>query len=227
MPKLAYHSMPIDDEGTKMSHRLGGAAATVALATILTACGGNSGTHTQSFSPSPSDPVSTSISSAPQSSSSSRSSTSSGLPTPTVTPPAQGAVNAYIGLQNALSVASRDPKHADLAGVNKYLSGTALTLFDQSLKSMASAGQAYRGTPASPRVTVQSVVSSSFVFLTNCPLASSSDPFIRYDVKTGSAITAPTQSPPPPYLETLPMKKVGSQWKLTDFIQNTSKTCTG
>ena len=214
-----------------MAQRLGVAVAAVALATTLTACGGSSGTHTQSFSPSPTDASSMSSTSpaptSPSSSGPTGSSSSKAIPTPTVTPSAQDAVGAYIALENALTVASRDPKHADLASVNKYLSGKALTLFDHSLKSMASAGQAYRGTPASPRVKVQSVVSSGFVFLTSCPLASSSDPFVRYDVKTGKAIAVRKQSPPPPYLETLPMKKVGSQWKLTDFIQNTSKTCTG
>lgn len=148
-----------------------------------------------------------------------------GLPTPTVTAPAQDAVDAYIALANAYDKASRDPAHADLAMINKYLSGKARTLFDKSITSMKSAGEAYRGTPADPRVRVQSVLSASSVFLSSCPAENSKDPFVEYYVATGKPVLVAKRKPPPPYRLTLPMARVGSQWKLTDLIQDVSKTC--
>jgi hypothetical protein len=124
------------------------------VAVLLAACGGSSGVDTQTPT---SDPSSSSTSTSPTPSTSVTTSTAapsfsaSAIPTPTVTAPAQDAVNAYIALANAYNRASVEPAHADLATINKYLSGKALTLFDQSLSSMKSAGQAYRGTPADPQ----------------------------------------------------------------------------
>src|SRR3954451_14132727 len=205
------------------------------MSLLVAGCGASHGTHTPSVSPSPVDstnstssrPSSTSSRAPAPSSSTSVPKSTGAVATPTVTPPAQAAVNAYIALENALAAASRDPKHADLAAVNRYLSGKALTLFGGSLRAMSTAGQAYRGTPASPRIKVQSVVSNSYVVLTSCPKANTADPYVRYDVRTGQAIKTQKQSPPPPYLATLPMKKINGHWKLIDFLQNVGKTCSG
>jgi hypothetical protein len=149
------------------------------------------------------------------------------VPTPTVAPPAQGAVDAYITLLNLYNEATRDPRPASLSAINRYLDGKALTLFDHSLSAMIKNGYAYRGTPDSPRLKIASVLSPTAVFLSSCPLTSRSDPFIEYDIKTGKAIPVPTRTPPPPYLLTITMKRVGGQWKITDLLQNTSKTCNG
>jgi hypothetical protein len=201
----------------------------VACSTILLAACGSSGTHTQSYSPSPTAPASSSTNgSAPSptaTNSSPRASKSSSLPAPTVTPPAQDAVDAYVAMLNSYNTATRDPAHADLAGIDKYLSGKALTITANSLAAMKKASQAYRGTPADPRVKVGSTVTPAFVILISCPLTSATDPFTEYDVATGKAVPAAQRTPPPPYLLTLPMQKAGSQWKLTDILQNTSKTC--
>jgi hypothetical protein len=196
-------------------------------AVVLTgaACSSSSGTHTQSLSPSPTD-----SGSLPPSKSTGPSSppSSSGVATPTVTPPAQDAVDAYIAFYNASTAADRDPAHADLAALNRYLSGKALNLFDGIYASMRKAGLAYRGSPPNPRVKVSSVLGSTAVFLSSCPLASSSDPYVEYHVATGKPVATGTpRTPPPPYLLTLPMKKVAGHWKLTDVLQDTSKTCRG
>jgi hypothetical protein len=124
----------------------------VACSTIILAGCKSSGTHTQSYSPSatdssasrPSSPAPTASASTRTSSSPTRTTGASSISTPTVAPAAQAAVNAYIGLGNEVTAASRDPKHADFAAINRYLTGKARTLFDNSIKSMASAGQAYR-----------------------------------------------------------------------------------
>lgn len=197
---------------------------------LLAGCGGNSGVHTQTPTFDPSSPSSTSGSSSPTSPSSSTPAPSTGtvkpIPTPRVVPAAQGAVNAYIAMVSSTVAADRDPAHADLNTINQYLSGKALKLIDGEYSAMAKAGQAYRGTPADPRVKVSSVLSPTFVFLTSCPLASTSDPYTEYYVATGKPVPVAKRAPPPPYLLTLPMQEVGGQWKLTDILQNAGKTCT-
>lgn len=150
------------------------------------------------------------------------------VPTPSVTPAAQGAVDAYIAFYNASTADDRDPAHADLSALNRYLSGKARTLFDGIYADMKNSGLAYRGTPPNPRVKVQTVGSPTFVILTSCPLASSADPYVEYHVATGQPVTAsPPRTPAPPYLLTLPMTKSGGQWQLTDVVQDTSRTCKG
>jgi hypothetical protein len=199
-------------------------------AVLLAGCGSSSGVHTQT--PATDSPPSTSASPTPSTSAttststSSRTKSASGIPTPTASAPAaQGAVNAYIALANAYNHASADPAHADLTTINKYLSGKALALFDQSIASMKAAGQAYRGTPGNPNVKVQRVFSSSSVFLTSCPTDNPNDPFVEYYVGTGKPVPVAKRNPPPPYSLTLPMQLVGSQWKLTDLLQDVGKTC--
>jgi hypothetical protein len=200
-------------------------ALPVFCATVLLAgCGGSSGVHTQTLTSDPPTSMSTATS-VTTSRTPSSSSSASAIPTPSVTAPAQSAVDAYIALANAYNKTSTDPAHADLATINRYLSGKALTLFDHSISSMKSAGQAYRGTPADPRVKVQTVFSASSVFLTSCPTDNSTDRFVEYYIATGKAVPVAKRNPPPPYLLTLPMQLVGSQWKLTDLLQNVSKTC--
>jgi hypothetical protein len=217
-----------------MSRRVVTAAVVACAVFGLAACTSSGSTHVQSFSPSPSDPPTTTStgpapSSSPPSTSSSSPSTSSGsgVATPTVTPPAQKAVNAYITFVNANDAAALDPAHANLAEVNKYLSGSALKVIDGSFQAMKSAGQAYRGSPPNPRVKVQSVLSSSFVILTSCPLENPTNPSVEYFTATGKLVPVPTRSPPPPYRLTLPMKLTNGQWQLTDILQNAGKTCTG
>ncbi len=134
-------------------------------------------------------------------------------------------MNAYISFMNANDAAALDPGHADLGSVNKFLSGKALSIIDDSFTAMKSAGQAYRGLPPDPRIKVQTVVSSSFVFLSSCPLADPNDPSIEYYVATGKPVPVATRNPPPPYELTLPMKLSNGQWQLTDILQNVGKTC--
>lgn len=196
-------------------------------AVLLGGCGGSSGVHTQT--PTSDPPSSTSASPTPSTSTSPTgkpsTSATSGILTPSVTAPAQSAVDAYIALANAYNNASVDPTHADLAEINKYLGGKALMIFDNSIKTMRSAGKAYRGTPGDPRVKVQTIFSGTSVFLASCPAYNNKDPFVEYYVATGKPVPVAKRNPPPPYLLTLPMQLVGSKWKLVDLLQNVSKTC--
>jgi len=201
----------------------------VAAVTVIAACG-SSGTYPQSFTPSP--PQSLSESTSPSTptvgpSTPAPHTDAPALPTPTVTPPAQPAVDAYFAFVNATLAADRDPQHADLAKIDKYLTGKALQMFDGVYAKMKRQGLAYRGTPAVPRVRVQTILSPTAIFLESCPQANASDPYTEYHLASGKPIVFATPSPPPPYLLTLPMKQIGGQWKLYDVLQNASKTCTG
>lgn len=207
-------------------------AAIVACTTSALAACGSSGTHTQDFTPTSSSPTaptsSVSTSPAPTTSTSGPSSSPKvkPVPTPSVATSAQGAVDAYIRLTNLANSASLDPAHADLSELRTYLTGNALKLYNENFAGMKTAGEAYRGTPADPRVKVQSVPSPTVVLLTSCPLSSATDPFTEYYVATGKALPVPTRTPPPPYLTVLTMVKTGSQWQLSGLVTNAGKTCT-
>jgi hypothetical protein len=128
------------------------AALSVLLAAVLTGCGGSSGVRTRapisdppmsSTNSSATPPASTSTSTTPSSSAST-------IPTPKVTGPAQDAVAAYIAFYNASGAADRDPAHADIAALDRYLTGQAKTLFDSNYASMKKSGLPYRGMAPDP-----------------------------------------------------------------------------
>ena len=200
-------------------------------AVLLAGCGSTSGVRTQTPSLDPGQSTSASATASTSTSSVTRTATSSaspGVPTPSVTAQAQRAVDAYIAFYNASGAADRDPAHADIAALDRYLTGKAKTLFDSNYASMKKSGLAYRGTAPAPRVKVREVFSGESVFLESCPLLSTTDPYVEYTVSNGQPVAAGVKrNPPPPYLLILPMVKVGDHWKLSDVVQNTSKTCTG
>jgi len=149
------------------------------------------------------------------------------IPTPTVTPSAQGAVDAYIAFYNATAIADRDPAHADLSFIDEYLTGTAKSTVESTYAEMKRQRLASRGTPGDPRVRVSSVLSPVAVMLTSCLTVDREDPYTEYHVDTGSPVAIPTRTPPPPYQLMLTMKLVDGRWKLADVLQDTSKTCSG
>jgi hypothetical protein len=204
----------------------------------LVGCGSSSAVDTQNptsgpasatNTSSPASPVSrspsSSITTTPISTSSTR--PSSTIATPTVNHSGQGAVDAYIAFYNLSTSADRDPAHVDIAELDQYLTGKAKSLYDGVYASMKSAGLAYRGTPDAPRLTVGSVLSPRFVFLTSCPAASATNPFVQYKVSTGKPIVTKKPRVPPPWKRTISMRKVGSSWKVSDILVDTSKTCSG
>lgn len=209
-------------------------AAAACVSIVLVACV-SSGTRTQSFSPSPTDPQSSlsspsTANSGPTTQSSpppTSKTTGASIATPTVVPAAQAAVNAYIGLIQATVEADRDPAHADLAKIDAYLTGKARNLVDAQYGAMKRTGQAYRGSPADPRLKVQSIISPVSIVLSSCPLGSRTDPYVEYYVATGKPVPVRKHNPPTPYRAALFMTQVSGQWKLSDLVQDASKTCTG
>jgi len=198
-------------------------AAVFAAVTVLGACGGSSRTHTQSFSPAPSN-SSSAMSSTPSSSLSP--SPTSSFSTPKVPPAAQPAVDSYTALYTLIGADDRDPAHADLGKLNKYLTGQALATIVNGYISMKRAGLAYRGTAPTPRLRVAAVGSgSTVVVLANCPKIVTTDPLQQYNVKTGVALPPKSLNPPPPYLQALTMRLDGGHWKLSNIAVDSSKTC--
>jgi hypothetical protein len=208
--------------------------AIIAIASItgIAACSG-SGTHTQSLSPSASssDPTSgtTSTSSPPSSSSSAASPTnkptSPPIPTPSVSPAAQPAVNAYVKLYALSASLYADPAHAKTGALSTYESAKLVSYDVATLKQMAAAGHAYRGSPPGLRLKVV-LTTPTVVTLTNCGLLSKTSPYEQYDVKTGKPVSTPTAAVPPPYLKVLTMQQAGDHWLLQSIATNTSRTCT-
>jgi hypothetical protein len=206
--------------------------AGVCAAVLLAACSGSSGTHTQSLSPSSSVPMSSGGSSGGPSSTSSSAPAlpkSGQAPTPTVTPAAQGAVDAYIADFNAGIAASRNPSTADLSWITKYETGKFASQTRQSFEYMKTHHEAYRGAAPRPSVKVGSVLSPKAVILTSCLLTDSASPWTQYDTTTGKPIPrGKPRNPPPPYLLRVFMRaRSGTNWQISSIEQDTSKTCTG
>jgi hypothetical protein len=150
------------------------------------------------------------------------------VPTPSVTPSAQGAVDAYYSYFNADVAASRHPSQADLSFIAKYATGDPRTATQQAFASMKSQGRAWRGTSPDPRVKVKAVLSSTVVQLTSCLMVARGDPWEQYTVATGKALPVPKLTPPPPYLLTIFMKVDDAGiWQIYDLIQTRGATCTG
>jgi cytoskeletal protein RodZ len=214
--------------------RIGLSLLPVLLAVVILAgCGGSSGVHTQtptSDSPTPSTSTTPSTTATtPSTSSTAPSSSTHTFPPPTVTPPAQDAVNSYYADYNAGTAANRDPAHADLTWISTYETGDVRTQTEQSFAYMKSHQLAFRGAAPNPSVKVQSVLSPKVLILTSCLVTDKSDPWIEYSTATGKAVpTGTPRNPPPPYLLRIFMKaSSGSTWQITSVLQDTSKTCTG
>lgn len=223
------------NEGGPLVRRVLVTMLAIVSITGAAACSGASGTHPQSLSTSTSTSThgtpsqTTSTASAPSTSASSTSGRPSrGAPTPTVTPPAQGAVNAYVADFNLGVAAERDPANADLTWIAKYERGNVKTQTQKSFEFMRTHHLAYRGAAPDPNVKVQSVVSNKLVILTSCLIVDKADPWTQYDTSTGKAVpTGKPRKPAPPYLLTIFMRGSGTAWQINSLEQDTSKTCTG
>jgi hypothetical protein len=204
-----------------MRLRPAGAAAVLVLVTLMTAACGSPGTHLQS-------PVATST---PPTSSLPDPLTSP-APSQSWTPPdygsAQPAVDAYLHMVSVINKAFEDPTHVSSATFDKYLGGQAKITFDQELVHERMDGRAYRGTPAERRVrVVTNKVSATLpeVVLRDCALASTSDPFVEYDVTTGKVVPQRTPKVPPPYAQTAKLFKINGVWQMTSYTTDSTKTC--
>jgi len=59
----------------------------------------------------------------------------------------------------------------------------------------------------------------------DCALASTSDPFVEYNVDTGKVVPQPTPNVPPPYAQTAKLFKINGAWQMTSYTTDATKTC--
>lgn len=200
-------------------------AAAVSLAT-LAACG-SSGTHTQSLTPSASAssstsrPTASSVPATPSRSTPPRSAPRP-LPTPSVTPPAQGAVNAYTAALNVLLRWDVDPRKAKPKELAPYVTPKVLQQFVASFKNMAQHGLAYRGTPDTSHLKIVTADSSTVVF-TDCMVPSRTAPYTQYVVATGKPV--PPTVPAGLHPRVITMLNQRGRWRMSSDIPNFAKTC--
>lgn len=212
-----------------MSRRLLSVAVLCAVATTSAACSGSSGTHAQTDLPTSPDtstnteaPTSTSPTGATHPSTSKPSTpTNVSVPTPTVTPPAQGAVNAYIGMGNVLNHWDLDPRKARRSELQPYVTGSALTDFMRIYRDMAAQHLAYRGNPDTPHLRVVSVTSSAAV-LSNCPSPAAVNPSVQYNVVTGKVVKSTGDGP---FRKAITVLKRAGAWRVNSIASDTSKAC--
>lgn len=197
--------------------------ATLSLA-ALAACG-SSTTRTQSLSPSTPDSSASHLSTSPQSSSSSGTtsrSASKPVPTPSVTPAAQSAVNAYVGLYNLTSALGLDPAHANTSKIAPYVTAATLPQWRQVFATMAKNGVAYRGIPDDPHLKVVSASGQSVV-LSSCPTPNSHDPYIQYVVATGKPVPTTTSKTLRP--KAITVLYVSGRWRVASVIPDEGRIC--
>lgn len=159
--------------------------------------------------------------------------TATPTPTPQSSTPlsygdARPAVDAYRAMLTAGNAAFRDPKHTNTATIDKYADGEIRYIYRQSLKQARRQGIAYRGTPATPRVTVVSAATGASlpkVVLRDCALSSTDDPWTAYSLATGKAVSAATSKVPPPYANTITVYKTKDRWRVFTVKTDGTRTC--
>jgi hypothetical protein len=212
-----------------VNHRLTSVAALLVGAVLAVGgCSSSGGSPKHNSSSAPPSSSSISTPSTPTSSS------TAATPAPSWTPPtygaAQPAVSAFLALDGAQNKAFEDPQNVSSAAFDKYVIGSAKTLFDAALFNEKQADRYYKGTPAQQRVTVRSTdltAEPKSVVLYSCPLANASDPFTEYDAKTGKPVPAgAAPKVPPPYGKKIKVIELSGQWLVSEFTTDATKTCT-
>lgn len=199
----------------------------IASLTGVAACS-SSGTHTQSLSPSSPSSSSTSSTASPSRSTTSSTSVATKpkpIPTPTVTPPAQGAVDAYVSMANVLDGWDHDPKKANAAQLQPYVTDKTISQLVAIYKGMAAHGLAYRGDPDTPHLTVL-VAGSSLTALSDCPTPSATNPAVEYVVATGKPVPPPANPIPGLHPKAVTVLFTAGRWKVQSIIPNEAKVCT-
>lgn len=153
-------------------------------------------------------------------------------PSPSVTAssatpsPADAAIKTYVEFVTLYSNSTRDPAKTDLTKLDSYVTGSATTIFRDSIINMAVAGLAYRGTLPDLRVKVGEIRSPSDVVLTSCPKDSPTDPFVQYTQANGQPVPTPSATTPG-YQRTIHMIESGGSWLISEFRTDSGVTCEG
>lgn len=204
--------------------------AVIVALTMLTAGGCDSHASTaHTGSDAPSATSATSSSSSPTGTPTSASPTLSS-PIDTGAEPAVAAFTHYI---TATYNAQRAPRqvggsYAPDADFTGYSFDPMRSQESAYISSLAANGQAFRGTPPTPRIQVIGADLQAkpypTVVLTNCPTPAPS--WIAYDTKSGKPVSYSTRKVPPPYLSTVTMIFYEGHWGVQKTGVDSGRTCT-
>jgi hypothetical protein len=158
---------------------------------------------------------------------------SSGSQSPGWIPPDYGgakpAVDAYIAFSALVDKAFRNPVHVPALTFENYLAGQAKQLFISSLAEEKAAGKAYRGAAPIRRVrVVQNHIAESlkWAVLRDCAMKNPADPEVEYYVATGKPVPQKKHDPPAPYADMIKIFLISGQWTITQFTEDSTRTCT-
>lgn len=205
-----------------MLRRLVLAVALLSLVAIGAAC--TSSKPKASDSPTPT----TSTSSTPTKSSASPSPST----TPTIDPQAQPAITAFKDYLTATFNSQMKPrqlgeKYSPTADFTKYSFDPMLGQENAYIGYLAQQGQAFKGTPPKPRITVSAINLAAkpypTVVLSNCPTPSPS--WVAYQVGTGKAVPYTQPKVKPPYRSEVVVIYYQSHWGVQKTTVDSSKTC--
>jgi hypothetical protein len=197
---------------------------TVALAGGLSISGCSGGSANPTHSPASSV-------SAPRASSSSTSRSPSAT-SPSYDPRAKPAVDAYMRFTTAAEKTEMHPPNlgqplrADV-DFTKYSFDPIKSAFFGYVTTLNREGQAWRGTPPTPRISVLSVDLTAkpypTVTLWDCPTPARS--WQQYDVKTGRVASTRAGLPSPPYRITAEIIFYKGRWGASKITPESSRTC--
>jgi hypothetical protein len=197
-------------------------AAVVCCVTAATgACSGN---HSKAVGPSTPSRIVNSASTAPPTAS----------PKPVIDPQAQPAVAAFNHYLTATFNSQMKPRHLGqayqtAADFTKWAFDPMLGEENAYIGYLAAQGQAFRGTPPRPRLSVSQMSTTAkpypTVVLSNCPTPSPS--WVAYQVVTGKAIPYTQPKVKPPYRSEVVVIYHQRHWGVQKTTVDSSKTWGG
>lgn len=159
-------------------------------------------------------------------------STSATTSATTTDPVATTAVIAFSRYITATYTAQRAPRQPGdafkpEADFTRYAFDPIRTQEDAYISSLATGGEAFRGTPPTPRVRVARTDPGAkpypTVVLTNCPTPAPT--WVAYDTKTGEPVAYTKAQVSPPYLATVTVIFYEGHWGVQKISVDTGRTC--
>lgn len=154
--------------------------------------------------------------------------------TPTIDPQAQPAVDAYMAFDAGTSAAQQHPFNPVTstpptgADFTKYSFDPTTPTTLQFVGALAAAGEAYRGTPPTARITITAINLAAkpypVVTLVNCPTLAPT--WHAYLVKTGEQVPDQQTKAPPPNPIAVEVIQYQGHWGVRTVTPE-AKTCAG
>lgn len=147
-------------------------------------------------------------------------------------PAAAAAVTAFTHYITATYNAQRAPRqpgqsYRAAANFPSYSFDPIRTQENAYISSLAAGGEAFRGTPPTPRVKVVRTDPQAepypMVVLTNCPTPAPT--WVAYDTRTGEPVAYTKAKVPPPYLAIVTVILYEGHWGVQKISVDTGRTC--